>query len=155
MLLHRHASAGERVDDAALDDARPLDSLGRADARRLPGVLAGLEITQLVSSPLRRCVESVRPLAEALGLELELSEELTPGAPLAATNELLGALKETTLVCTHREVIERLFGGAIACEKGGTWLLEREGSKLVPVEYLPPPSTVERERRLASLTRSR
>jgi 8-oxo-dGTP diphosphatase len=155
MLIHRHASAGEPVDDAALDDARPLDSLGRADAEKLPDVLVDIEITHVVSSPLRRCVESVRHVADVCGIELELREELRADAPIASTRALLETLPDTALACTHREVIERLFGGAIACEKGGTWLLERHGSTLVPVEYFPPPSTVERERRLASLVRSR
>jgi 8-oxo-dGTP diphosphatase len=154
MLLHRHASAGERLDSSSLDRARPLDRIGRADARRLPDVLEPYEITRLVSSPHRRCVDTIRRLAAVRGLEIELRDELAPDAAVAETRALLDDLPDTALVCTHREVIERLFDGKIACEKGGTWILERRGSRRVPVEYVAPPTTVERERRLASFVRS-
>ena len=155
MLLHRHASAGERLDAPELDRARPLDRVGRADARRLADVLEGQEITRIVSSPLRRCVDSVKPLATVRGLEIELRDELEPQASAETTTGLLRGLPDTTLLCTHREVIERLFEGKIACEKGGTWILERRRSRLVPVEYIGPPTTLERERRLGALVRSR
>jgi phosphohistidine phosphatase SixA len=156
MLLHRHASAGGRLDVPALDDARPLDRVGRADARRLPDVLVGHELTRIVSSPLRRCLDSVAPLARARGLEIEMSEDLGTDASGEATARLLRELPDTALVCTHREVIGRLFGGAIASEKGGTWILERTRAKLLlPVDYIAPPTTLERERRLAALARSR
>jgi 8-oxo-dGTP diphosphatase len=153
ILLHRHGSAGDSLDSPGLDRARPLDRQGRADARDLAKVLAPLEITQVVSSPLRRCVESVRPLATARGLEIELRDELEPDAPPAKTRALLRELPDFSLVCTHREVIERLFHGKIAAEKGGTWLLARKRGRLVPVEYVPPPTTV--QPRLGAPVRSR
>jgi phosphohistidine phosphatase SixA len=143
ILLHRHGSAGDSLASPRLDRARPLDRQGRADARELVKVLAPLEITRVVSSPLRRCVESVRPLANARGLEIELRDELEPDAPPGKTRALLRELPDFSLVCTHREVIERLFHGKIAAEKGGTWVLARKRGRLVPVEYLPPPTTVQ------------
>jgi 8-oxo-(d)GTP phosphatase len=138
MLIHRHASAGERLDSPSLDRARPLDRNGGADARRLPELLARYEISRIVSSPYRRCIDSVRPLAAARSLEIELRDELAPEAPLAGAKALLDELRDSALVCTHREVIDRLFDGKIATEKGGTWVVERRRSRLVPVEYIPP-----------------
>jgi 8-oxo-dGTP diphosphatase len=154
MLLHRHASAGEKLESPSLDRARPLDGNGRADTRALPGALSGYSIARIVSSSHRRCLDSVRPLAEARGLLIERREDLAPDALLEDTKALLEELQENTLVCTHREVFERLFDGTIACEKGGTWVVERRGSRLVPTEYLPPP-TSRHERRSAVLVRSR
>jgi phosphohistidine phosphatase SixA len=154
MLIHRHASAGARLDSPDLDRLRPLDRTGRDDARRLAAVLAQRAITRILTSPARRCVDSVRPLAAVRGLELELCDGLLPDAELTATQALLRELPPTALVCTHREVIERLFDGAVRCEKGGTWVVERRRSRLVPVEYLAPPTTLERERRLGVVARS-
>jgi phosphohistidine phosphatase SixA len=153
ILLHRHANAGDRLDSPLLDRTRPLDRQGRADARELADVLAPLAVTRVVSSPLRRCVESVQPLATARALEIELREELEPDAPRAKTRALLRELPDFSLVCTHREVIERLFHGKIAAEKGGTWVLARKRGRLAPVEYVPPPTTV--QPRLGALVRSR
>jgi phosphohistidine phosphatase SixA len=150
MLLLRHASAGERLASPIEDRARPLDALGRADARRLAVTLGAHAIGRIVSSPHARCLESVAPLARRLGLEIEAREELAPGAPREATLALLGEVRDDSLVCTHREVFETLFGSEISCEKGGTWIVE--GGR--PVAYLPPPSTV-LSSRLAATARAR
>jgi phosphohistidine phosphatase SixA len=154
MLLHRHASAGEKLESPSLDRARRLDGDGCADAAALRHALAGYPIERIVSSSHRRCIDSVRPLAEARGLPAERREELAPDALLEDTKALLEELPRNVLVCTHREVFERLFNGDLACEKGGTWVVERHGSRLVPTEYLPPP-TSRHERRSAVLVRSR
>jgi phosphohistidine phosphatase SixA len=151
MLLHRHGSAGQRLERPSLDRLRPLDQAGRDDARKLPDVLEQHAIERIVSSLLRRCVESVRPLAEARGLDIELKAELSPEAPAEDTRALLDDLPTTALVCTHREVIQRLFDGNVTCEKGGTWVLERRGSRLLPTQYLPPPTRVGRAQRRAPL----
>ena len=140
MLLLRHASAGERVDPPALDVARPLDRRGRADARRLPKSLAGHRIERIVSSPHRRCIETVEPIAAARGLAVEVKSEFEPDASVDQTRALLARLSDETLVCTHREVFERLFHGEVACEKGGAWKVEHVRARLLPVEYFEPPA---------------
>jgi len=145
MLLHRHSSAGEKRDSPIDDRARPLDPVGRADARRLPWLLAGYSLEGIVSSPYRRCLESVEPLAVARSLEVEPADELAPDAALDDVKALLERLDDATLACTHREVLDRLFDGRLACEKGGTWMVERRGSLLVPVEYVPPPAVRDRQ----------
>lgn len=153
MLLLRHASAGERLSSPTADRARPLDRAGRADAKRLTSVLEQHEIGRIVSSPHSRCLETVLPLARSRGLEIECREELAPDATRRDTLALLAALPETTLVCTHREIVEQLFRGEVTCEKGGTWLVERRGRRRVPVAYLPPPSSPipKRRRRAAAV----
>jgi phosphohistidine phosphatase SixA len=140
MLLTRHASAGERLDAPSKDRRRSLDRAGRRDACMLPAALGGHAIERIVSSPHARCVETVTPLARRLGAEVERREELAPDASRGDTLALLAELPESTLVCTHREVLERLFHGEVTCEKGGTWIVERRGRRRVPVAYLPPPS---------------
>lgn len=153
MLLLRHASAGERRPSATLDRARRLDRFGRADARELPEALAGHVIERVVSSPHARCVETVDALALRRSMKVETSDALLPDAPLEDVLELLAELPDTGLVCTHREVIGRLIGGELTCEKGATWLLERRDGVLEPVAYLPPPSSVPRVLDARELTR--
>lgn len=140
MLLLRHASAGERRPASTLDRARRLDRAGRADARELPEALAGHEIERVVSSPHARCVETVGALARRRNLRVEVRDELVPEAPLEDVLALLAELPDATLVCTHREVLGRVLGDELTCEKGGTWLVERNEVALEPVAYLPPPS---------------
>jgi phosphohistidine phosphatase SixA len=142
MLLLRHASAGVRHEAPADDRARRLDRVGRADARALTSALGAHAIERVVSSPHVRCLETVAPLARNRGLEVETCGELAPESSRAATLRLLASLPENVLVCTHREVFERLFGGDVTCEKGGTWIAERGTRRRAPkvVAYLPPRS---------------
>ena len=144
MLLLRHASAGERRPSATLDRARRLDRRGRADARELPAALAEHAIERVVSSPHARCVETVEALALRRNLRVEIRNELVPDAAPEDVRALLAELPDTALVCTHREVISRVFEDELTCEKGGTWLLERREAELRPVAYLPPPSVAQR-----------
>ena len=153
MLLLRHASAGKRLSTPSLDDARELDRTGRREASLLCGSLAGYSIDLIVSSPLVRCLQTVAPLGEALGLDVEVRRELEPRATRRDALRLLRELPPTALVCTHREVLESVFDGAIECEKGGAWVVERRGRSLTPVAYLPPPVAQPRRRRAALLSR--
>jgi 8-oxo-dGTP diphosphatase len=125
-----------------VDRFRRLDEAGRATARQLVWALADREITQIVSSPLVRCVESVVPLAQSRGLVVEDRWELAPDASLDDLMTLLVDLPDTAVACTHREAFENLLGWDVTCEKGAAWVLERNGSELVPALYVAPPTTV-------------
>ena len=149
MLLLRHASAGERLSSPGVDRFRRLDEAGRLVARQLIWSLAEHEITKIVSSPLPRCVETVVPLAESRRLVVENRWELEPDSSLDDLMTLLIDLPETTLVCTHREVFEKLLGWDTPSEKGSIWVVERSGSELIPTLYLEPPATVRAAQRQA------
>jgi phosphohistidine phosphatase SixA len=142
VLLLRHASAGQRLSSPGVDRFRRLDDAGRVVARQLVWALAHREITRIVSSPLARCIESVVPIAESRGLVVETRWELAPDVTMEDVVTLLADLPDTSLVCTHREVIEQLLGRDSECEKGGAWLVERKEGELVPTLYLEPPSQV-------------
>ena len=142
MLLLRHASAGERLSSPGVDRFRRLDEDGRVVARQLVWSLADREITQIVSSSLARCVETVVPISAARGLVVETHWELEPESDLDDVMTLLVDVPETTLVCTHREVFEKLLGWDAPCDKGAIWVLARNGRELVPTLYLEPPVAV-------------
>lgn len=74
LLLVRHAlpvrsEPGQGSDPDLSED-------GVAQAARLPGALARFPITRLVSSPQRRAVQTGGPLADALGLPIEVDDRL-------------------------------------------------------------------------------
>lgn len=140
MLLLRHASAGTRLSSPEIDRWRRLDETGRVVARQLVWSYADRPITRIVSSPLARCVESVVPLAQSRGLVVERHWELGPDVELGDLLTLLVDLPDSSVACTHREVIEKLVGPEAACEKGGAWALERSGPELVPALYIAPPA---------------
>ncbi len=132
LVLVRHGHAGSRSDWDGPDDLRPLDSRGTAEARRLAEVLPLFGPTEVVTAPPVRCRDTVAPLAERLGVDLQLLPVLgeegfgaDPEAGLAAVVQLLEPLPApgVTVICSQ--------GGAIPSvlmALGVTW----EGSRGYP-----------------------
>ena len=86
LYLVRHAHA-----DWNPDDGRPLSDRGRASAVALGDLLASAPIGALYSSPARRAVETIEPLARRLRLEPFIVDDLrerelvvAPGTDFAA-----------------------------------------------------------------------
>lgn len=109
-VLLRHASAGDRYAWADDDRLRPLDKKGRRQAEKLAVELDTGHVGRIVSSPYVRCVQTVEPLAAALGLEVELDERLAEGGGSSAR----ALLDEPGVVaCTHGDVIFELIGAGL------------------------------------------
>ena len=137
ILLVRHARAGKAKQWQGDDGLRPLDERGRAQAERLVDLLGGYEPTVILSSGALRCIETVEPLAGALGKEVGEKEELAEGAAADDVLSLVSSLPDDVVVlCTHGDVIQEVLGEESA--KGSTWVLRLEGAELMRVEYLPP-----------------
>jgi 8-oxo-(d)GTP phosphatase len=137
LLVVRHASAGDRTEWTEANDARPLDERGRRQANALVECVAGFGIGRLVSSPFTRCVQTLQPLAEKLGLQLELSDDLAEGAgPERALELLLSLAGAPAVVCGHSPELEPLFG---RIRKGAAVAVEAGGGKLTELGRLPPP----------------
>ena len=71
ILLLRHGTAGTRKRWAGSDLERPLDKRGRRQARHLVELLEGYPIGRILTSPYTRCVATVEPLTETLGIGVE------------------------------------------------------------------------------------
>jgi 8-oxo-dGTP diphosphatase len=148
ILLVRHASAGQREEWDGDDALRPLDADGRRQADGLAELLSAYPVTRIVTSPALRCVQTVEPLAERLGVALEERRELTENSAVEDTMRLLTELDATAVVCSHGDVIQNLIAfeldheGATwsfkQWEKGSAWVLERQGDDFVPTVYIPP-----------------
>ena len=154
LLVVRHAKAGDRGAWSGPDSSRPLSPNGRRQAEglvdRISAQLGGLPIERILSSASLRCVQTVEPLAEALGLPIEPRAELAEGGDvervLVLAHELMG---NTAVLCSHGDVIPRLldalashYGLALPhakrCEKGSTWILEPSRGRYRDARYLAP-----------------
>jgi broad specificity phosphatase PhoE len=77
ILLVRHGATEWNISKRAQGQADiPLTDVGRKQARRLAELLAGYKIDAIYSSDLSRAVETIRPLAEERGVEVELDRDL-------------------------------------------------------------------------------
>jgi phosphohistidine phosphatase SixA len=118
-VLVRHASAGDKARWSGDDRLRPLDAGGREQAAELVELLRPLGIRRVVTSPYVRCVETVEPLAAALGLPLEHDDRLGEGMGSAGV-ELLR--EDGVVVCTHGDVVDAFAG--MGLKKGAAVVLE-------------------------------
>ena len=145
--LVRHAKAGSRGRWTAPDRDRPLTDAGRVQAAALVTVVVR-GVRRNKSSPYKRCVETVIPLAEALGLRVEEEIRLAEGAgPEWTLGEL--ATAGGTLLCTHGDVMAEVITnladakvplqGGMQWAKGATWAFDIAGGRIVAGRYLPPP----------------
>jgi phosphohistidine phosphatase SixA len=153
VYLVRHADAGTRHEWHQPDDLRPLTERGRRQAQALVERLAGRSVQRVLSSPAMRCRETIRPLAEHLGLEVELAAPLLEGAPLQDSLALVRSIAATgqhAVLCSHGDVIPDVLtylmgkglrtGPDRRCQKASVWVLHADGADFVRGEYLPAPS---------------
>ena len=133
LILTRHVSAGDKNNWPRDDATRPLDAEGAMDAVLLAGLLACFAPrARVISSPAVRCVDSMRPYAEAFGGSIEAEAALTvpvrtddrssgrtnPGGSLRPMFRELVAAAEPAVVCLHRENLPLALAAACA-ELGG------------------------------------
>jgi 8-oxo-dGTP diphosphatase len=151
LYVVRHAHAGTRGDWDGPDDERPLSERGWRQARALATSLADVGAARLVSSPYRRCVQTLEPLAGALGLVVETDERLAEGTGASPSLALAEELRaETAVVCSHGDVIPDLLEALVhrglelqdpaRWPKASTWVLTRDEHGFVKGWFVPPPA---------------
>ncbi len=152
MTIHlvRHASAGRRT-PATADFDRPLDEVGRSQASAISAALATQQLMQVLSSPSMRCQQTVAPLAEALGVKIDVLPDLAEGQPAARTVAMLHRLAAAGVrvaLCSHGDIIPRALdtlaadGVALAgtgCAKGSVWTLTVTHGLITDGRYHPSP----------------
>ncbi|MFB7717374.1 MULTISPECIES: NUDIX domain-containing protein [unclassified Nocardia] len=152
MLLVRHAKAGRRDRFAGADEDRPLEKAGRAQARELVPNLLAFGPTEIHSAPPVRCVQTVTPIAEKLGLDIELEPQLSEtgyaAAPDTARKRIrdLAAEREIPVICSQGKVIPDLLEWWAAKDgvtlpparnrKGSVWVLSVQQGRLVAADHL-------------------
>lgn len=78
---------------------------GLSQAEALVPMLRNVGIERIVSSPLRRCLMTVEPLAAALNLDLGVDEDLREGQPGENTADLLVRMLKATLAQSDARVV--------------------------------------------------
>jgi phosphohistidine phosphatase SixA len=124
LLLVRHASAGSRTEWEGDDRERPLDERGCDQASRLADQLADLPVERILTSPYRRCVETVEPLAAARGLNLELRPELGEDRQMVDGVALVRELAGTDVVVCGHGGLQEAVRDAPRWKKGSTFAVD-------------------------------
>lgn len=149
LFLVRHGAAGERGAWEGDDRLRPLSNKGERQAKAVAALLADRNIDAIVSSPYLRCLQTVKPLAEELGLEVIENEALAEAEGGKASRELVREMAGANAVfCSHGDVIPELIdwmarkGMALRspfdCKKGSVWEIDVKQGEFHKARYIPP-----------------
>lgn len=149
VILIRHGQTTGRRDWRGDDRSRPLTEKGRRQASGLPKSLQIYAPQRILSSPFRRCLETVEPLAGQFGLNVEITEDLTAGSAATALALVRSLADEKVALCTHGDVIPEVLipladedrvdlGQHPKQAKGSAWVLEASNGHFVRATYLPP-----------------
>jgi 8-oxo-(d)GTP phosphatase len=132
------------------DRERPLDDDGRQQAKLIATVLADAGITRILSSPATRCLQTVTPLADQLGLAIEEHEALFEGDHDGALDlaEDFARTATTAVLSSHGDIIpaiiDTLYYRGVdvdrpgKCAKGSIWTLNVTGGAITAASYHKP-----------------
>ena len=124
LILVRHAKAAQ----GSPDSSRPLTASGRDAAAMLGDLLAESHPDAVVTSPLRRALETAQAIAAAAGLEAIVDERLAPGATVERVRAAVSGRGQTVIAVGHQpdcsEIALALCGREIAFPTAGFAELE-------------------------------
>lgn len=132
LIVLRHAKALNRKDWHEDDADRPLSEHGEKQAKELARDLAPWGALKIISSPWKRCLQTITPYAQALHLDVAeepLLSERGYAADAKATEQFAADCVATgapTIVCSHKPVLPGILSGI-----GGTISDETRANLLI------------------------
>ncbi len=152
LLVVRHAKAGRRSRFAGPDEERPLEKSGIEQALLLVPNLLAFGVTEIHSAPPVRCLDTVRPLADELAVDIVPEPLLSEKGYAAAPQEALARARELAspdtvrVICSQGKVIPYLLGEWAEIDgvtlpparnrKGSVWVLSLADGRLVAADHL-------------------
>jgi 8-oxo-dGTP diphosphatase len=156
LLLVRHAKAGSRSEWQDADELRPLSRNGQ---KQVPPILTVARLygaDRVYAAPLVRCVRTVQPVADELGVKVVeeelLAEKSYSGMEDATVHRLLEIVAQNgvPVVCSQGGVIPDLISRVatasglsltrrVEAKKGSVWALFFAETALVAADYLRVP----------------
>ena len=145
LYLVRHAHAGVRATSDRHDRYRQLSERGLQGAELIAQSLSEIHVKAVVSSPSTRCVQTVEPLAERLGLEVIEDDRIWEDAGI---DEAMQAVQDYAdagaVLCSHGNIIPEMLHWLMqagmetkgrGCAKGSVWTLTRKDGNFTKARY--------------------
>jgi len=155
LFILRHASAGIRRINPALDRKRPLDKDGKRHCLQLAHVLNAMKLSfdAIVSSPLKRSMQTASLVGTEMGYEAPIlpSTALAPDAAFPAFQKLLQecAEFENVLVVGHNPNLTGFVGSLLAPTstgldgRGGATVVRLRKGSLARLNLVRGPATLQ------------
>ncbi|AZA11305.1 NUDIX hydrolase [Corynebacterium gerontici] len=158
ILYVRHARAFQRHNWAGNDDVRPLDKKGRRQADMLVPMLSAYCPDAIYSALPQRCQLTAAPLAEELGMDVQVDPRLGDQGWIENMNTSKAAMREiiarggTSVVIAQGLVIPDVIAwlsaegtlplDSIEAKKASVWVLSFREGELCGADYLKSPLPV-------------
>ncbi|MDH3303438.1 MAG: histidine phosphatase family protein [Acidimicrobiia bacterium] len=153
VYLIRHAHAGART-VGSRDLYRTLSDDGSRQAAALVDFFSDRRVGAVYSSPATRCVQTVEPLAAALGLPVVEESSLWEDVSLAEVVGLIDSLVPEAggaaiVLCSHGNLIPAVVehlgenGAEVhgrGCERASIWMIRSVDGRWVEGRYFTPRS---------------
>ncbi len=142
LFILRHGEAGNRMTVVEKDSERPLTPEGRAEMQKIAKSLkaAGLQTSQIYTSPLKRARETAEITAQILKIpKLEEWDELKPDGSKAALYRKLARLEQNSrlFLVGHEPYLSSMIGEIIGTT-GARLVLKKGGLGKVRITSFTP-----------------
>ncbi|MGA7524336.1 MAG: phosphohistidine phosphatase SixA [Acidobacteriaceae bacterium] len=120
LYILRHASAGTRRANPAVDVKRPIDKEGKQQCLLVGGFLNSLNVQfdRVVSSPLKRALQTASLVGNETGYDtkIEVTDALAPDATVQKFRDLVRSLEQydNVLVVGHNPNLTVFFGSLLS-----------------------------------------
>jgi len=146
VYLVRHGNAGVRSRWKGPDKKRPLTERGQQQSLGIAEILARHPISDVWSSKALRCIETVCPIADNLGIEVQTTSQLKEFTDLDVIYDYLASLGPGSIVLSsHKDWIGPLLKdldagdaklrGTRKWPKASVWILDLVNGKVVSGFY--------------------
>jgi 8-oxo-dGTP diphosphatase len=142
LIVLRHAKATPRTEWSNGEATRPLLPEGELQAKRLVKLLKSYGPRRLITSPWRRCHDTVVPYAKSSKRKLvkrsQITEFKSKKNPKQARQLMEDLFKDSknALVCTHRPALPEVLEAVSQHASGGMAEPIRQASSLSPSDFL-------------------
>jgi 8-oxo-(d)GTP phosphatase len=159
LIVLRHAKATPRSDWSKGEKTRPLLPKGMEQAERLVSQLASYGPKKLITSPWKRCKDTVVPYAKFSNRTLlersQLSEYSAEKNPKKAKRLIEDIFEGTdsTLICTHRPALPKVLDAISQFARVDLRPAIAEAATLDPGAFIVIRMSMERKPRVVSLER--
>lgn len=142
IIVLRHAEAMPRSEWSRTDGDRPLTETGQLQAKSLTKLLAAFNVKRVVTSPWKRCHDTVKPFGKKQKLKIiersQLSELGNQKNPAKTIRVIQDSLKEhkSMILCTHRPALPTVLDTISNYAKNDKSVEIHEGRTLAPAEMM-------------------
>jgi 8-oxo-dGTP diphosphatase len=152
LILLRHARALDRKEWSGDDGDRPLTEDGHRQVRKLMETLPPFGLTIIHTSDAIRCLDTARPIAQTLGVELVVSAKLSEyeyhrdKTSAEKYIKQLFQLDQAVLICGHNPMLTKIikkmarrldmYNGDFSLGKGDAFILHRSNGKIRSIDHL-------------------